>query len=326
MRALAIFCLRSVASSRRMRSLDFRVGDFMPRLRLAGWLLLCLFTILLAGPAKAQQSKSELIKSLHFQRGNITIGDGLATLRLTDGFVYLDANDTRTFLTRIWENPPSAAEGTFGMIIPTDVSPLTNEGWAVIVTFDKSGYVNDDDAEKIDYPKLLSEMQEAVRQASTERVKQGYEAYALLGWARQPYYDRKDKKLYWAKRLRFGETTEETLNYEIRILGRNGVLSLNAVGDMSALARIDRAAPSILSMVAFNQGHTYAEFNPSVDEAAAYGIAGLIAGGLLTKAGFFKGLLVLLLASKKLVAVGFFALFAGLWGAIKAMFRRKTVA
>ena len=295
-------------------------------LRIAAWLAVCLAGILSAGSAGAQQTKTDLIKSLHLQRGNVAIGDGLATLRLTNGFVYIDAADTRTFLTRVWENPPSAAEGTLGMLLPTDVSPLTAEGWGVIVTFHKSGYVNDDDAEKIDYPKLLGEMQEAVRQASAERVKQGYEAYELLGWARQPYYDRKEKKLYWAKRLRFGSATEETLNYEIRILGRNGVLSLNAVGDMSALARIDRAAPDILGMVAFNQGHTYAEFNPSVDEAAAYGVAGLIAGGLLTKAGFFKGLIVLLLASKKLVAVGLFALFAGLWGAIKAMFRRKTEA
>src|SRR2546421_9236086 len=41
----------------------------------------------------------------------------------------------------------------------------------------------------------------------------------------------------------------------------------------------------------FNEGNRYAEFNPGMDQAAAYGIAGLIAGGLLTKAGFFKGLL-----------------------------------
>jgi uncharacterized membrane-anchored protein len=282
--------------------------------------------LMAAAPPAAAQSKADLLRSLHFRRGGITIGDNLATVNLTKNFVYLDSDDTRTFLTRIWENPPSAASGALGMLLPTDLNPLSAEGWAVVISYDKSGYVSDDDAEKIDYSNLLREMQEAVRQASAERVKQGYESYELVGWARQPYYDRREKKLYWAKRLRFGNATDETLNYEIRILGRRGVLSLNAVADMHAMARIDRAGPEILSMVSFNQGNMYAEFNPSVDEAAAYGIAGLIAGGLLTKAGFFKGLIALLLASKKLIAIGVFGAFAALWGGIRAMFRRKTSA
>ncbi|MCX7313735.1 MAG: DUF2167 domain-containing protein [Alphaproteobacteria bacterium] len=304
-----------------------KVGADMSRSNLALCVSVGIALAFLAGntPATAQ-SKADLLKSLHFQRGAVALGDDLASLRLTEKFVYLDGNDAKMFLTRIWENPPSAASGTLGLLLPTDVSPLSDEGWAVVITYNKSGYVSDTDAEKIDYASLLKEMQEATRLASAERVKQGYEQYELVGWARQPYYDKKEKKLYWAKALRFGAATDETLNYEIRILGRKGVLSLNAVADMSAMARIDRSAPELLSMVSFNQGNLYSEFNPSIDEAAAYGVAGLIAGGLLTKAGFFKGLLVLLLASKKLVAVSLFAAFGGLWVGLKAMFggRNKT--
>lgn len=274
-------------------------------------------------PAAAQR-KSDVVRSLHPQRGTITIGNDLASVRLTDKFVYLDSNDARTFLTQVWENPPSAAEGTLGMLLPLDPDPLSGEGWGVVITYDDGGYVSDDDAEKIDYASLLKEMQDAVREVSAERVKQGYEAMELVRWARQPYYDKSEKKLYWAKVLRFGNGTDETLNYDIRILGRRGVLNLNAVADLDAMERIDRAAPEILSMVSFNPGNTYAEFNPSMDQVAAYGIAGLIAGGLLAKAGFFNGLIALLLAFKKLVVVGILAVFGGLWGAIKAMVRGKT--
>jgi uncharacterized membrane-anchored protein len=167
-------------------------------------------------------------------------------------------------------------------------------------------------------------MQEGVRQDSAERQKQGYEKLELVGWARQPYYDKSEKKLYWAKRLRFGDAAEETLNYEIRALGRKGVLSLNAVASMASLAQIDRSAAEVLSMVSFNEGNRYAEFNPGMDQAAAYGIAGLIAGGLLTKAGFFKGLLALLLASKKLGLIAVFGGVAALWTGIKRIFRRKS--
>jgi uncharacterized membrane-anchored protein len=278
------------------------------------------------GQSAEAQNKSELLRSLQFQKGTITIGESLAAIALTDKFVYLDSEDAKTFLTKIWENPPAVAARTLGMLLPTDANPLSGEGWGIIISYDKSGYVSDEDAEKIDYAELLRDMQEATRRVSAERAKEGYAAFELIGWARQPYYDKAEKKLYWAKRLKFGDAAEETLNYEIRILGRRGVLNLNVVAELSALAEIDRAAPNILSMVSFQQGNLYSEFNPSIDDAAAYGLAGLIAGGLLTKAGFFKGLLALLLASKKLIAIGAITLVAGLWGAIKSLFGRKREA
>ena len=171
--------------------------------------------------------------------------------------------------------------------------------------FAKYELPTDDEFRSYDGHAIHGTFSEATRQESAERVKEGYEPYELIGWARQPYYDKREKKLYWAKTLKFGNATERTLNYQIRILGRRGVLNPNVVAETSALASIDRAVPGILSMVSFNQGNLYSEFNPSLDEAAAYGIAGLIAGGLLTKAGFFKGLIALLLASKKLVAIAF---------------------
>ena len=267
-----------------------------------------------------------MLRSLHFQKGSVSIGDSLASIALSDKFVYLDSEDAKTFLTKIWENPPAVAARTLGMLLPTDANPLSAEGWGIIISYDKSGYVSDEDAEKINYTELLRDMQEATRQVSAERAKEGYAPFELIGWARQPYYDKGEKKLYWAKRLKFGDAAEETLNYEIRILGRRGVLNLNVVAEMSALAQIDRAAPNILSMVSFKQGNLYSEFNPSIDEAAAYGLAGLIAGGLLTKAGFFKGLMALVLASKKIIAIGAITLLAGLWGAVKSLFGRKTEA
>jgi len=282
--------------------------------------------LLIEGASGEAQSKSELLRTLNFQKGTITIGENLASIALTDKFAYLDSEDAKTFLTKIWENPPAVAARTLGMLLPTDANPLSAEGWGIIISYDKSGYVSDEDAEKIDYTELLRDMQEATRKVSAERSKEGYAPFELIGWARQPYYDKGEKKLFWAKRLKFGDAAEETLNYQIRILGRRGVLNLNVVAEMSALAQIDRVTPSILSMVSFKQGNLYSEFNPGLDEVAAYGLAGLIAGGLLTKAGFFKGLIALALASKKLIAIGAITLLAGLWGAIKSLFGRKTQA
>jgi len=285
------------------------------------------FALLIMGVnANSQNSQEDILKTLNFQRGRITLGDNLATIDLTKRFVFINSKDTETFLTKIWSNPPGAGSDALGMILPTDVNPLSAEGWAVIISYMASGYVSDKDAAEINYDQLLRDMQEATRKENTELAAKGYTTHELIGWARQPYYDSKAKKLYWAKRLHFSGQANDTLNYEIRILGRGGVLSLNIVDDIDALPKLDGEVSNLLNMVSFNAGNLYSEFNPSVDTAAAYGLAGLIAGGILTKAGFFKGLLLMILAFKKLFAVAVFGGLAALWAGLKAFFSRKSKA
>ena len=74
-------------------------------------------------------------------------------------------------------------------------------------------------------------------------------------------------------------------------------------------------------MVNFNDGNRYADFDPKVDKVAKYGIAALVAGGLVlaAKAGFFKILLVGLLAAKKFIIIGVLALV----GVFKRFFQGK---
>lgn len=247
----------------------------------------------------AEPSAEDIFKTMDFKTGTITLGDNLATLKLTDKFRYLDPKDAEKMIVQIWGNPPSAAEGNLGMIMPVGEEGL--EDWAVVLSYEDSGYVSDEDAAAINYDDLLKDMQEAVAEDSKDRVSAGYASIALLGWARKPFYDAKTKKMYWAKRLQFGDQKLESLNYEIRILGRRGVLDLNAVADMDALASINEQVTPVLAMVDFQQGNTYAEFDPKVDKVAAYGLAGLVAGGVLAKAGFFKVLIGLILAGKKFI-------------------------
>ena len=64
-------------------------------------------------------------------------------------------------------------------------------------------------------------------------------------------------------------------------------------------------------MVDFTDGNRYADYKPGTDKVAAYGIAGLIAGGVLAKAGFFKLIWVGILAAKKFVIIAVVAI--GAW-------------
>jgi uncharacterized membrane-anchored protein len=272
-----------------------------------------------ASPADRMAAAQKLADGLHYQQGEITLQSGLAKIKLPPGFRYLDGKDAQTVLSKIWSNPDSGSH-TLGMLVPTGADLLGRDAWVVVITYDEDGYVKDNDALKINYDDLLKKMKDGIRDASKERQKQGYGSMELVGWAEPPRYDAATHKLYWAKELKFDGSAEDTLNYNIRMLGRRGVLVLNAVAGMDQIDAVKQAAPSILSMVDFQEGHRYADFNASTDKVATYGIAALVAGGILAKVGAFKGLIALLIAAKKFVIIAVAAIAA----AFKKFFSKVT--
>lgn len=249
----------------------------------------------------------EIEKNLKYENGSIDIASGVATLNVPDGFKFLDAEQSQTVLTDLWGNPPSF--NTLGMLFPEKVTPLGDSfTYAVEITYSEEGYIEDEDAEDLDYDELLKDMQEGTIEENESRREQGYAAIELVGWAQPPYYDQETKKLHWAKELKFEGSEESTLNYNIRILGRKGVLVLNIIGDMDQLETLKPDVETILSSVDFNEGNQYDDFDPEIDKVAAYGIGGLIAGKVLAKTGF----LALIGKFGKFIILGIVAAFAGL--------------
>jgi uncharacterized membrane-anchored protein len=289
-------------------------------------LLLTLF-VAATGVVRAQEDTNKipakivaLLKSLKYQQGEIDLRGGLAKLTVPKEFNYLGPDDADTVLVKLWGNPPSETK-PLGLLIPAGLTPLSSNAWVVTIDYSEDGFVKDNDADKINYDDLLKKMQKGIAENNTERQKQGYRAITLVGWAAPPRYDAATHKLYWAKQLQFEGERQETLNYNIRMLGRKGVLELNAIAGLDQLAEIDAQTPQILGMVDFKEGSRYADFDPKVDKVAKYGIATLVAGGVLAvaaKAGFFKLLLVGLLAAKKFVIIGVIAVVAF----IKKFFKR----
>lgn len=283
--------------------------------KIAVWSLALILLALLgvaAGTAAAQPTPPQQISAeefeakLQYQQGKIELKGGLATLNLGPQFRYLDPAQTDRVL-QAWGNPPN--DQTLGMILPAGQPALGEETWAVILQYEEDGYVSDEGAEEIDYAKLLKEMKEGVASENKERTKEGYPAIELVGWAETPHYDKAAHKLYWAKDLQFG-SEDHTLNYNIRVLGRRGVLVLNAVSTLEQLPEIRSGVQALLPAVEFNEGHRYADFIPGKDKVAEYGIAALVAGSIAAKTGLFKALLAGILAFKKLILVGLVAVGA----------------
>ena len=265
------------------------------------------------------------LKTLHPKTGDVNVPEAQATLKLGSNYSYLGADDAQRVLTKLWDNPPD--KEVLGMILPsTDPKVLLDEkSWAVVVTYSADGYVSDSDAAKIDYDDMLKDMQKAAKDENPERLKQGYSAIELMGWAEPPRYDSSSHKLYWARDLKFtgtdGKDEGRTLNYAIRVLGRHGYLSLNAVAPMAELAQVRADMPDVVSMAEFDAGNRYTDYNSSTDKLAAYGIGALVAGGIAAKAGLFAKLGLLLLKFSKLIVVGMAAIggfFAKLFGRKKA--------
>lgn len=249
-----------------------------------------------ASPEKLQylaEIKS-IVESLNQQRGDVALEGGVAELQVPDNFYYLNPEDSEKVLVQLWGNLPGTGTNSLGMLLPSELTPLDDNSWAVTIEYQEDGYVSDENADEINYDELLVQMKQDAVETSELIVKEGYDPYELIGWASKPFYDKEAHKLHWAKEIKFGGQDENTLNYNIRVLGRKGVLVLNFIAGMDQKQLIDSQLDNVLAIAEFNQGSRYEDFDPSMDQVAAYGIGALVAGKVIAKTGLLVGLLLFL--------------------------------
>lgn len=253
--------------------------------------------------------------SMDRQTGEITLSEAGASLSISEEFYFLNAKDSATVLTEIWGNPPS--DSVLGMIFPAHTTPFDGDSWAVTFEYEEDGYVSDKDAQDIDYSDLLKQMQKDTQEANEYRIENGYSTVELLGWAAEPFYNADSNKLYWAKELKFGNDQEHVLNYNIRMLGRKGVLVLNFIASLDQLPEIEQSLPTVLAIADFNDGSKYSDFNPEMDKVAGYGLGALVAGKVLAKTGILATILLFLKKFGVIAIIAIGAFFR------KMLFRKK---
>ena len=252
------------------------------------------------------------------QQGDVALKGAEATINIPSTHYFLDSEDAQSILVDAWGNPPDPE--ILGMIFPAGSTPLNVGSWGATVYFSDDGYVSDEDAHKIDYDDMMKDLKKGQKRNNKWREENGYEPVDIIGWAETPFYNDETKKMFWAKELKFGEAELNTLNYDIRVLGRKGTLVISFIATMNELPDIRDDAPAVLEMAHFNPGATYADYQPGVDKKAAYGIAGLVGGGLLLKkTGLLAGLL---LFGKKFIVIILAGLVAA-FGAVKRFFMHK---
>ena len=198
-----------------------------------------------------QEYLDSVANSLDYRTDTISLGDNLATLQVPAGYKYVDAEAAEMILTELWGNPPST-DLSLGMLFPLESGPNDLNGYVINITYADEGHVDDDDAKDIDYDELLTSLKEGTIEESEAREAQGYGTVKMIGWGSAPFYDAATKKLHWAMELNFDDSEFNTLNYSIRVLGREGYLILNAIGDMQLLPEIKNNIDGILAGVEFD--------------------------------------------------------------------------
>jgi uncharacterized membrane-anchored protein len=280
-------------------------------------------TTLGARPAAPETGESaarnaRILARLHPMTGDVNITGSSAVLHLGQDYYFLPADEARLVLTEGWGNPPDQADGVLGMVFPAGRT-FADDTWGAAITYEAIGYVSDSDAAATDYAAMMTEMQSRESALNAERARQGFPARHLIGWAQIPAYDARTHSLVWARNMQFDGMSENTLNYDIRMLGRSGVLSLNMVTVMSDLAETRAAAQRFASAVEFRPGERYADYR-SGDQVAEYGIAGLIAAGVGATIAQKAGVIALILAFGKKAILFVLAGVALLWGRIRRLF------
>ena len=206
----------------------------------------------------------------------------------------------------------------YGLIVPTG----DGENAMYTVEFKADGYVKDDDAKNLDPDDILKNYQEGTEQSNAERVRQGFPALEVSGWAQKPVYDAQQHRLTWAMIAhdKGASTEEDGVNYETRILGRDGVISITLLAESSKLNSEKIKADALTAGLHYNDGKKYADFSESAgDKVAKYGLATLITGVVAKKLGLFAVIVAFL---AKFAKIGIIALFAA-FPFLRKVFKRK---
>jgi len=235
---------------------------------------------------------------------------------LGERYYFLPATDAKKVLTEGWGNPADAVEDVLGMVFP-EGTDFTSEGaWAAVVSYRDTGYISDSDAKSMDYDAMLRDGRAGEDEENRQRKAEGAPSVHLVGWAAPPTYDGANHVLVWAREIAFGDEAVNTLNYDLRALGRRGVLSMNIIAGMDQIDVIRNAAAALGPVAAFDNGSRYADYMPGTDKAAGYGLAGLVAAGVGVAAAQKLGLLAVALVFLKkagvLVVAGGAAAIAGM--------------
>jgi uncharacterized membrane-anchored protein len=237
------------------------------------------------------------------------------SMRLDPSLRFIDAEETVRIMIKDWGNPAAHVmeQDPLGMIVAQNFPEKTR--WGIVITASHDGHIPDQDADHIQRNNLLQILRKEYLRMNKQRKAAGSAPVTRLDWALEPQYHPESHSIVWAKDLSFGRDGSRTLNYAVRILGRENAIHLNAVGSMDQLEVITQSMQSVLAGSVFDEGFRYEDFNPLYHRTAAYGLTGLVTGHVQTRISPIENLWQNMIGSSNLMVAGLFgfAVALGRW-------------
>lgn len=290
--------------------------------RVPQWMLGCLAAVTICGalPAGAQEGLSpeqmallQKYASIQWESGPYTgrIGNH-AEIKLPAGFAFTGTQGAQDLL-EIYGNPPNSS--ILAAIVPED----EEADWTLVFQFDDIGYVDDSDRDALDADALIKAFRDGIPAGNRERRSMGLEELHGMDWQVPPFYDPQTNNLTWGLKLDFASGS--AINYDIRILGRRGVMQATLVGAPETYAAALPQVKTLLADFSYLSGNKYAEWSQG-DKVAGVGLAGLVAGGgvvAAAKTGFLAKIGLILAKGGKGLIIGLIVLFATLGSFFKRL-------
>ena len=240
---------------------------------------LCLVAVLAFGTRVSAGERSTLPKGWAPGPVVANLADR-ATVSIPEGYYYLDAAATQRLLT----TRRHTADGSeLGTILRTGESG----SWFAVFTYAGGGHVDDGEEGTLDPDALLTALQDDNQRVNTRRAEHGLPARDLQAWHRPPSYSASANRLTWSTRLVSGD--EVMINYDVRLLGRDGFMSARLVTDPDSVLLSTSQFVEVLLTYAYNDGFRYADFRPG-DQVAGAGLTTLIVTSPVpaaTRRGYF---------------------------------------
>lgn len=259
-----------------------------------GKVLLSAMLLLFLGPegaafAQLDAIRSEFSAALRDAQGSQKAGPAIvplldeATLQIPAEYVFVPMPAAARLLKAMGNRVDPHLIGV--------VFPGRDENWLMVVQFEKTGFIREDDARQWNVDDLLRSVRAGTESGNLQRREQGLPEIEVTGWVEKPRYDVTNHRLVWAVAAHdSGENadkdTAQGVNYNTYMLGRDGYFKFNLVTDLKDLSGQQAAADEVTASLHYLEGKRYQDFDPASDPVADFSIAALVAGIAVKKLGF----------------------------------------
>lgn len=214
--------------------------------------------------------------SLDYKKGTVPISENRVTLKLMEGFRFLDERDSKKVISGLWGQ--DIPENSDGAILPPGIGPFSDHNWAYVISFDPIGHICDTIDVTIDSEKLMSKLKQNLVNENLKRQNENRQTMQIVDWEIKPVYDKTIRCLYWAIKYSFSNEIQNEIIYNIKILGRNGVLSIytqvnEKLGDLPR-----NNIKDIIRSAKFNPGQEYEAFSENTGSFSKSNLSELITG------------------------------------------------